>query len=167
MNLRPHSCFYWVLSPLISNEMSHSCVLSTSIFLLISVSATHNRAQQILSIPVEPQPCPSCLCHHQSLENETTFPIINLTHVQLHLRYLDMKLFIPHPCETLLLFLQICHLPSLSVVVNAKCPTLFITSVDGMKYCKFPKFIIELKHLAKNLIYVLSLKHTVMFRNSY
>nr|KAF6360242.1 hypothetical protein mMyoMyo1_011188 [Myotis myotis] len=133
--------------------MSHSCVLSTSIFLLISVPATHDRAQQILSTPVGPQLCPSCLCHQQSSENETHFPIINPTHFQLHLRYLDTKLFIPHLSGTLLLVLQICHLPSLSVVVNAKCSTPFITSVDGMKHCKFPKFMIELKHLARNLIY--------------
>lgn len=78
-----------------------------------------------------------------------------------------MKLFIPHLCGTLLPFLQIYCLPSLSVVASAKCPSLFTTSVDRVRHSKFSKSTMELKHLARNLIYVLSLKPTVTFRNSY
>lgn len=52
-------------------------------------------------------------------------------------------------------------------MANAKCPTLFTTSVDGVKRSKFSNSVLELKHLARNLIYVLSLKPSVMFRNSY
>lgn len=117
--------------------------------------------------PMGPHSCPSHLCHHHSSRDKTHLPLINWTHSRLYLGYLDMKLFISHLCGTLLPFLQICCLPSLSVVASAKCPSLFTTSVDRMNHSKFSKSTIELKHLARNLIYVLSLKPTVTFRNSY
>ena len=146
------SVIYRGLSPLIGDEMSNSCASSASTFPLGSVPSLSAWAQQMWAHQWGPCLVPLVFNHCAS----SYFPLVHWTHSQLHLRYLEHKaLHPPSAWDASSLAADLWLSPSLC---DAHCqvPHSFFHLCGWGEDTRFSKSMIELKHLARNFIYMLA-----------